>query len=196
MYSFFRRVYWDRHGFGSGLRMNSRTLTLSRVWIGGAMFKTSHRPMRVDFSASLSKASSGCFLLDFLMFFLLCEKKVVLLYRNLTAVKFTAIKSWPKLSTLDISKKLKIFARQGFVDVDKHRLFDSCYEQAGMFVNGLANIKDDRNGKWGDINTKGKYMFQPRYDNTYCFTNGHHIPPVKAAGKRGLILLGREVFRR
>ena len=94
------------------------------------------------------------------------------------------------------SKKLKIFARQGFVDVDKHRLFDSCYEQAGMFVNGLANIKDDRNGKWGDINTKGKYMFQPRYDNTYCFTNGHHIPPVKAAGKRGLILLGRDVFRR
>ena len=65
-----------------------------------------------------------------------------------------------------------------------------------MFVNGLANIKDDRNGKWGDINTKGKYMFQPRYDNTYCFTNGHHIPPVKAAGKRGLILLGREDFRR
>ena len=65
-----------------------------------------------------------------------------------------------------------------------------------MFVNGLANIKDDRNGKWGDINTKGKYMFQPRYDNTYCFTNGHHIPPVKAAGKRELILIGRVVFRR
>ena len=65
-----------------------------------------------------------------------------------------------------------------------------------MFVNGLANIKDDRNGKWGDINTKGKYMFQPRYDNTYCFTKGHNIPPIKAAGKRGLILIGREAFRR
>ena len=40
-YCYFHRVYWDRHGFGLVSRMNSRTLTLSRVRIGGGMFKTS-----------------------------------------------------------------------------------------------------------------------------------------------------------
>ena len=53
-----------------------------------------HRQRRVEFSASLSEAFTGCFLLDFLMFFLSCEKKVALLNRNFTEVKFTDIKEW------------------------------------------------------------------------------------------------------
>ena len=60
-----------------------------------------------------------------------------------------------------MSKELKIFAQQGFVDVDKHRLFDTCYEQAGMFVNGLANVNDGRSGKWGLIDTNRNWVFMP-----------------------------------
>ena len=70
MYCIFHRVCWDRHGFGSVSRMNSRTLTLSHVRTGGAMF----RPRRGGFSVSLSEAFTGCFLYVFLMFFLSCEK--------------------------------------------------------------------------------------------------------------------------
>ena len=53
-----------------------------------------HRPGRVEFSASLPEAFTGCFILDFLLFFLSCEKKVALLNRNFTEVKFTDIKEW------------------------------------------------------------------------------------------------------
>ena len=65
----------------------------------------------------------------------------------------------PKPSIIGMSKELKTFARQGYVDVDKNRLFDTCYEQAGMFVNGLANVKDGRSGKWGLIDTNGNWVF-------------------------------------
>ena len=92
-----------------------------------------------------------------------------------------------KPSTLDMSKELKIFARQGYIDVDKHRLFDTCYEQAGMFVNGLANVKDGRSGKWGYINTKGESVLQPQYDNAHCFNKDYHVAPVELEGKWGLI---------
>lgn len=86
-----------------------------------------------------------------------------------------------------MSKEVKIFARQGYVDVDKHRLFDTCYEQAGMFVNGLANVKDGRSGKWGYINTNGEYVLQPQYDSAHCFNEDYHVAPVEMEGKWGLI---------
>ena len=86
-----------------------------------------------------------------------------------------------------MSKEVKIFARQGYVDVDKHRLFDTCYEQAGMFVNGLANVKDGRSGKWGYINTNGEYVLQPQYESAHCFNEDYHVAPVEMEGKWGLI---------
>lgn len=67
------------------------------------------------------------------------------------------------------------------------------FEEAGWFSsNGFANVKKD--GKWGIINTHGKFVVAPDYDKIISNTDNYELISVRQDGKSKLINLKGETI--
>jgi hypothetical protein len=72
----------------------------------------------------------------------------------------------------------------GFLDDHGNTLIPFAFEEVyGEFYNGLAGFR--RNGKWGFIDTTGKVVIEPKYDEIRRFESS--ITGVKLNGKWGFI---------
>ncbi len=47
------------------------------------------------------------------------------------------------------------------------------FEEAGLFSEGLAPVKDRQSGKWGFIDTSGKMLIQPQFDERWTGLEGY-----------------------
>jgi hypothetical protein len=83
-----------------------------------------------------------------------------------------------------------------FIDTMGNKIFDS-YQYGGLFKSGLAVVQKD--GKYGIIDTEGKYIVPPKYDELSSFFQCGFIISIKREGNKylyGLIgLNGNEITK-
>lgn len=75
----------------------------------------------------------------------------------------------------DFSEKLALVAiddRYGYIDLFGDLVIEAQFPDASLFSEGVAAAQDAATGKWGFINTKGKWVVDPIYDLADNMQNG------------------------
>ena len=75
--------------------------------------------------------------------------------------------------------KISLNHKMGFIDKTGKEIVPPKYDDAGVFIEGLAKVK--LNGKWGLIDKTGKEIVPPKYDDAGVFIEG--LAQVELNGK-------------
>ena len=81
---------------------------------------------------------------------------------------------FPDVCRIDVSKSSEGFlpvrntaGKWSFVEIDTYRMLDGTYDEVDRFINGVAPVCNGE--KWGQLNSKGKELVNPKYLQKFWF---------------------------